>query len=131
MKCEDFYFLLIVIKNMTCFWDSLRNKLNINDTNREFILYLKKSNTKNISVNWNSSELTEKQLDENFEHIKNFDENKINDGYDCSICDPFLILVCELYNINIFHNFNGYEMKYIKDDSYKNINCRSNTSHFS
>ena len=116
---------------MTCFWDSIRNKLNINDTNREFILYLKKSNTKNISVNWNSAELTEKQLDENFEHIKNFDENKINDGYDCSICDPFLILVCELYNINIFHNFNGYEMKYIKDDSYKNINCRSNTSHFS
>ena len=116
---------------MTCFWDSLRNKLNINDTNREFILYLKKSNTKNISVNWNSSELTEKNLEENFEHIKNFDENKINNGYDCSICDPFLILVCELYNINIFHNFNGYNMKYIKDDSYKNINCSSNTSHFS
>ena len=116
---------------MTCFWDALRSKLNIKKKNKDFIGYLKECNKKETSVLWNNSKLIKKQFEENFEHIKNFDINSINNGYDCSICDPFLILICDIYNVNIIHNYNGYTMKYIKGDKCKNLKFKSNTGHFS
>jgi len=116
---------------MTCFWDTLRSRLNINNSNTEFISYLKGKNTKDITVLWNDIKFTEKQLDENYEHIKDFDKNNINNGYDCSICDPFLILICELCNVNIEHNYNSYRMKYFKPNNNKTIDVRSDLGHFS
>ena len=32
----------------------------------------------------------------------------IRNGYLCSTCDPFLCLVCQLFKLNICHNYNGY-----------------------
>ena len=116
---------------MTCFWDSLRNKLKINMNNVEFILHLKKCNKNKTSVLWNNTDLTKKQCDENFEHIENFNEKNINNGYDCSICDPFLILICNIYNVNIIHNYNGYKMIYTNDAGCKDLNFKSNSGHFS
>jgi hypothetical protein len=135
---------------MTCFWDSLRAKLHIKKkmNNSKFIDYLKKVNKKQTSVLWNNSKLTQKQFEENYEHIKDFDKNTIHNGYDCSICDPFLILICDIYNVNIIHNYNGHKMIYTKcEHKCKNEcinkcintgtnNCntlsfKSNTGHFS
>lgn len=116
---------------MTCFWDSLRKKLKIKEGNKDFILNLKKCNKKDTSILWNDLKLTKKQLEENYEHIRDFDETKINNGYYCSVCDPFLILICEIYNVNILHNFNGHKMKYTKGDGYKILEFKSNTGHFS
>jgi hypothetical protein len=116
---------------MTCFWDALRDKLNIKKNNKEFISHLKGCNKKDNSILWNDVKLTQKQLEENFEHIRDFNEKNINNGYDCSICDPFLILICEIYNVNILHNYNGYKMKYTKEGGNKTLNFNSNTGHFS
>ena len=106
---------------MTCFWDALRSRLHLNKSNQEFIQHLK-NNNKTVSVLWNGEILSKKQQEENIEHIRDFNENSINNGYDCSICDPFLILVCELYNVNINHSYNGYNMKYTKDNSQRTLN---------
>lgn len=115
---------------MTCFWDALRSRLNLNISNQEFIQYLKKNNKENVSVLWNSGELTKKQMEENYEHIRDFNEYRINNGYDCSICDPFLILISELYNVNINHNYNGYNMEYTKNKSERTLNFYSDIGHF-
>ncbi len=115
---------------MTCFWDALRNKLCIKENNHNFILYLKKNNKKQNSVLWNNIKLTQKQLEENFEHIKDFNEKKIYNGYDCSTCDPFLILISELYNIDIFHDYNGHKIMYTKKSNSKTLKFKSNRHHF-
>ena len=81
---------------MTCFWDSMRRKLNLGIDNPGLVRELKEGNTKCISVLWNGSELTAKQKEENFEHVRDFDVGTIHRGYDCSICDPFMILLCQM-----------------------------------
>ena len=115
---------------MTCFWDALRNKLNISMDNMIFVIHLKNNNTKENNILWNDEKLSTKQVEENYEHIKNFNEKSIFNGYDCSICDPFLILICNLYNININHNYNGYTMKYLKNTNFKTLHFSSDTGHF-
>ena len=115
---------------MTCFWDALRSRLNLNQSNKEFITYLKHSNKEYVIVLWNGESLSKKQMEENYEHVRDFNENSINNGYDCSICDPFLIMVCELYNVNINHNYNGYNMKYTKDNNERTLDFSSDTGHF-
>jgi len=125
---------------MTCFWDGiLRNinqddfnllNINKNNNNKEFILLLKKNNKLCKNVKWQSENINEQLLKENYEMIKNFNENNINQGYDCSSCDPFIILLSELFKINIHHNFNGVLVKYSHNNPRKTINFKSNKSHF-
>ena len=115
---------------MTCFWDALRSKLNISTDNKTFIIHLKNNNKKDIDVMWNDTSLSDKQRDENFEHIQNFNENAISDGYDCSTCDPFLLLICELYNISICHTYLGNALKYYKNNSPGVIHFASDRGHF-
>lgn len=107
---------------MTCFWDSLRNGLQLNISNNEFINNLKDKNTaNNTNILWNNISLTKKQLEENYIHVRDFDIQTINNGYYCSVCDPFIILICDIYNINIHHNYNGYLMKYTHINKYNTI----------
>jgi len=116
---------------MTCFWDALRSKLNIKDSNEIFIINLKSKNNKNKNILWNNTSLSDKQLEENYMHVREFDEKKINNGYDCSICDPFLILISTIYNVSINHNFNGVIINYKNNaESEKILNFQSNNNHF-
>ena len=117
---------------MTCFWDGIRSKLNISTDNVTLIRELKNKNQKIKEIYWNSNTepLTDKQAEENYEHINSFNEHAINDGYDCSCCDPFLILISYLYNINIEHNYNGVVINYINHNHSNKINFYSDRGHF-
>ena len=125
---------------MTCFWDGLLRNLNQEDLSllnsnknikiKDFILLLKKYNKICENVKWQEENLDEQLLKENHEMVKNFNENNINQGYDCSSCDPIMILLSELFNITIHHNFNGNNIKYTHMESRKIINYKSNRSHF-
>ena len=115
---------------MTCFWDGLRQGLKLNNSNKDFITYLQSNNKKVDTILWNNESLTKQQIDENYQHIKDFDMRYICNGYDCSICDPFLILITELYQVNINHNFNGYIMTYSKSNNTTTIYVSSNLEHF-
>ena len=79
-----------------------------------------------------NEEFTEKQLVENYDWVKSFDITQINQGYWCSICDPFLSLISELYCINIEHNYNGFLMKYTNQENLENktIYVSSDKGHF-
>jgi hypothetical protein len=125
---------------MTCFWDGILKRLsnedfkkfNINKPrNKDFVVFLKNHNTKTTNVKWNNEKLTEKQLEENFTHIKDFNINSIGGGYLCSTCEPFLFLVSHLFNVNINHNYCGHVMKYRINDTNRILNFKSNKGHFS
>ena len=107
---------------MSCFWDALIKHIKNEDLKiilrEQKITPLNLVNsliTKNKIVNTikiNNLELSEKQKKENFDHIKDFDLNTINDGYLCSTCDPFLILISDLLSININNNYNNNLIEY-------------------
>ena len=46
----------------------------------------------------------------------------MSQGYDCSICDPFLILICELFIININHIYLGNKIDYTNKKNVFNNN---------
>lgn len=104
---------------MTCVWESLitaipnfvfgdmkiqeRKKSKIKPD--DFVFYLKNKITRVDSIMINEEKLNEQQIEENYEHIKNFQVSSIKKGYYCSTCDPFLILVCYIFECSIFHSY--------------------------
>lgn len=132
--------ILLIIKRMTCFWSGILNGLpaeefdvvfnepkpNIN----AFINLLKKNNVKTDKVKWNGDALTEKQFEENHEHVNCYDVNNSRNGYLCSTCDPFLLLVCQLFQVNITHNYCGNPVKYEVENPKFVLFFSSNTGHF-
>ncbi len=118
---------------MACFWDGLRKSLKININNSEFVCFLKENNKKTTNVTCQGNPLSTNELKENKEHINIYKKENISKGYDCSTSDPFLLLICEIYKVNIDHSFNGYLVKYknICIDLNVNIhNFKSNKRHF-
>lgn len=107
---------------MSCFWDALIKKIKYNDlyylTNNDIINPINlalKLKEKNIIVNnifVNKKQITNKQQKENFEHINIYKVNTINNGYNCSTFDPFLILISKLLSITIKNNFNNHLIIY-------------------
>jgi hypothetical protein len=77
-----------------------------------FVSYLKMNNTKTNNIIVNDELLTDKLLEENFNTIKNYDIKNIRNGYLCSTCDPFLLLVCELFECSIWNNYCSSVIKY-------------------
>jgi hypothetical protein len=109
---------------MACFWNSIINRLNkdnyfkqINNNIRlipeHFVLSLKENNRKTNNIIWQGEELTEKQKDENFEHINSYNIKEIYNGYYCSTFDPFLFLICDLFDISITNIYNNNKIEYI------------------
>ena len=96
---------------MTCFWSGILSSLNTDDFNyinepskpniKNFIELLKRNNIDTKNVLWQNTKLTPKQLEENKEHIRDFNIENINSGYLCSICDPFLLLIACIFKVNI------------------------------
>ena len=124
---------------MSCFWDSLLQKINKGDLQNKNINnpqdlaeYLQKNNTITDNVLWNEESLSTKQMEENKEHITDYDKATMSQGYLCSTCDPFLLLICELFDITIKNNYNGTQITY--KNKIKNnyiIQILNTTSHMS
>ena len=126
-------------KNL-CFWSGLLSKL----TNEDF-QYAFKQNKSNIDVfinllidnnkyteniKWQNHYLTSNELKENFNHIQHFDKSTIYRGYDCSSCDPFLLLITYLFQITLIHNYCGHSITYQTKLPRKTITYYANTHHF-
>ena len=119
---------------MTCVWKGLLeglkkiklipNKCNV-DT---FVKNIKKNNLKTINVAYNGEKLTQQMIEENFQRIKEI--SNIEKGYLCSTCDPLMLLICELYNVNIIHRFLDNNIKYIKQESNIFLYFISDSEHF-
>lgn len=116
-------------QNMSCVYKCLIAKLKLKKVKPEkFMQMIKKYNKHTGDILWNGEELTKTQLQENYERIRCIKD--YNNGYDCSACDPLLLLVCQLYDTSIEHNFNGTEIKYTnKKFPGKIIYIDSNKNH--
>jgi len=125
---------------MTCFWDGILSSLDENDfqvvnekkynTVKTFVDLLKRLNRKTVNVTWNGEPLTDRQLDENSTAIEAYDKNNISSGYLCSTCDPFLLLIAEVFKINIQHKYLGRTMSYAVANHRKTVNYTSDGGHF-
>lgn len=126
---------------MTCFWTGILSSLTIDDFRfididakpaiKDFIHILKTKNTKSNDVYWNNSKLSEKEYIENIEHVKDYKIDTIHNGYLCSTCDPFLLLISQIFCLEIIHNYNGHIIKYRNIVSNrKPLHFRSNMGHF-
>jgi len=126
---------------MTCFWDAIRKNLNPNDytkielnhnvSHEEFVTQLKLKNKAVTQVKWQGEYPSKLQRTENYIHVRDFKVSSIRNGYDCSIADPFLFLVADLFNISIYHNYNGHMIVYAKDLAYRSIHLNSDQGHIS
>ena len=125
---------------MTCVWKGLLNCLNNSDFKQfdlskkpremEFVKLLKSKNCLCRSVTWQGKSMRKQFLDECFEAVKCFNERSINSGYLCSTCDPFLILVCEIFRVNISHRYCGHMVQYKVPGAIKTLKVTSNKGHF-
>lgn len=125
---------------MTCFWDGIISSLEIKDFQKlditikpspqEFVELLKKYNIKTHNVCWCNEKITDKQIEENYEAIQNYDINTINEGYYCSTFDPFLLLIAELFNLDIYHKYLNNTINYKSNNHTKVVEYSSNKSHF-
>ena len=126
---------------MTCFWDHILQSLNQEDlallnlqknnvNNHTFIESLKKNNILCENVKWQGTLMHKKLLDENFDAVKEYNENTINSGHDCSTCDPFLCLISKLLKLDIDHLYQNSLIQYRIDDSRRLLYFKSNSGHF-
>lgn len=121
---------------MSCFWIGILNCLRLQTTDeyiKGIIKYLKTNNKKTINILWNNTPLTENNLDENYTSILQLNENDIHNGYLCSTFEPVLFLLCELFHINIVHNYRQTTITYTHLDKtveYSTRNVKSDDHHF-
>ena len=123
---------------MACFWQGIITSLTKEDKGKldisshhipNLIEALKKHNTIDIEVLWQGNKLNKKQKDENFIHIKDYNTKSYNSGYLCGTCDPFLLLLCSILEINIKHHYLNNEIIY-SCKSNKTYIFKSNRGHF-
>ena len=130
---------------MSCFWIGLINAIDIESFQKlgytkkdrpspgEFIQLLKSHVVRTSQVKWNGNSLSAKELDENFEHVKSLNIHSVNQGYDCSSCDPILLLVFQILRRNIEHNYlQKYCMLYQHNNPTTDqpLQFASNAGHF-
>ena len=122
---------------MTCFWDGILKGLNsaglVSEGSIEKLIeFLKKNNKMTNNIIWNDEKLTEKEKIVNFQTVKNFDIGGIYNGHLCSTCDYFLLLICEIFCIDINHFFLNKLMTYRNkvNKTKRTITFHSDRGHF-
>jgi len=126
---------------MTCFWDGILKSLKKEDLQycnykepknpKNFIIFLKKNKKEMNNVLWQNNTLKKQEIKEYLDWIDEYDVNDIPNGHLTSICDPFLLLICELFSVNIKHQYNKYTILYKnKNKSRKTLIFSSNNGHF-
>jgi len=106
---------------MTCFWEGIITLLDLDEMNRvfsvvwrtkpkpkKFVKMLKKKNVLTTSA----KNLSERELQLNYERVEAIDVTKIGGGYLCSAGDPVLYLIGELFGYDIKHMFCGTCVEY-------------------
>ena len=125
---------------MTCFWDSILSSLNKDDfkllgeqkkPNRNTFIKVLKEKNKITNTLWQGKQLRNQEKKEHFEAIKDYNISGIRNGHLTSICDSFLLLICDLLKINIEHMFLNVNIKYNIENARKTLRFKSNKGHFS
>lgn len=126
---------------MTCYWDSVFSQLDLEDykfigtdksNNIQDLIRLLKSKNKYVdNVTWQKEKLSFNEKKEHYTAIDVYDIKGIKNGHLTSVCDSFLLLVCELFNVSIHHRFLNTNIMYDNLlQSRKTLEFSSNGGHF-
>jgi hypothetical protein len=126
---------------MTCVWDALIAKIPREDmrtalgitqpTAHTLVSSLKSKNCATVGVRWQGNALTQKQMEENMKWIETHDITTIRNGYDCSSCDAYIILVCYLFKVKIHHQYLTTQIVYDPPGPPKyTLSFANNSGHF-
>lgn len=131
---------------MSCFWKGLIASFSIKDRSffklknnsvslkniQAFVLRLQQLNTQTDKILWNNETLSDQQLQENYQHIQNYNLETINNGYDCSCSEPFLFLIAQLLQVNIVHDYDGNLITYTNTHTkgFRTLRFCSDREHF-
>jgi len=126
---------------MTCYWDSLYSQLDLEDykfigankpNNIEDLIRLLKSKNKYVdNITWQKEKLSFNEKKEHYTAVDVYDIKGIKNGHLTSVCDSFLLLVCELFNVSIHHRFLNTLINYDNlKNSRKILQFSSNGGHF-
>ena len=89
-------------------------------------------NTKCNNVLWQDHKLKEQELTEHIEAVNCYNIKGISGGHLTSTCDSFLLLICQLFKININHKYCKTMITYKNSENVRRtINFKSNRGHFS
>lgn len=108
---------------MTCVWVGILSRFSAQEINKrlcydnnffenrkpnekEFVALLKNNNKLTVDVLLDGIEISEKMMNENLEWVRDYNIDNIYHGHDCSTADPFLMLVCQLFCVDIYHIYN-------------------------
>lgn len=125
---------------MSCFWDGLSSSLYSHNLIKnqppaiQLAKFLKIHNMYTPNVKWQGERLSPQQMKENVDHISNYDTNQVGSGYLCSTCDPFLLLVSQLFRVNIEHQYLNTKIHYVYECTCGKtpiLRFRSDYGHFS
>jgi len=123
---------------MTCFWDGILQSLyssrepllKTRYSKEDFIKYLKRKNRRIENILWNNKPISSQEVEEHYKAIEEYDIKKIRNGHLCSTCDSFLLLICEIYKVNIDHIYMGNKISYRKVGGNRLLKFGSDRGHF-
>lgn len=121
---------------MSCVWIGLITALKLNESPLQFVQNLQRNNVYTDNVWWNGERLSEQAMKENTERISAITTRDVTDGYDVSGCEPVLLLVCQIYGVNILHTYNDHKISYVreypdtKECSNKTLKLCADRGHF-
>jgi hypothetical protein len=139
---------------MTCFWNGILSQLGVDDFKflgepfppisrkkriQEFIHLLQRKCVKMTDVLWQGERIRELDIKEShLPYIREYPVNLIGRGHDTGTCDSFLLLICQLFHVDIEHRYLGSLVKYqylprettIGEQSRKTLSFTSNRGHF-
>jgi hypothetical protein len=96
-----------------CFWKGLHTKVpglsDVASTPQQIVKFLQKHNVLTRNVTWQGQPLDAKLMMQNFIHVQQYDSNF--DGHLTSSCDVFLLLVAQLFRVNIDMKFAGTDIQ--------------------
>lgn len=124
---------------MTCVWEGIRGVIPREELLQvlpgtstlqptDLVAGLQRHNVHTPDVIHQGSALTVRQIIENQEAIRSI--TNIADGYLCSGCEPVLCLICQLFNYNITHIYNGVHIYYSIPGAKGTLTFGSSTNHF-
>lgn len=133
---------------MSCVWISLARGLKLKKSPAQLLALLKEKNTPTVDVVWKKKDkplspeskegqeeckrwvLSDKAQEEHEQWINEVEISGA--GYICAACDPFLLLVSQVFNVTIIHHYAGNT--FIFENTRSSTHCitlRSSKSHMS
>lgn len=95
----------------------------------ELVRALKENNSGTPDVRWQGQSLSTQEQGENARWIREYDEARIGEGHLTSMCDPFMILLCQLLRVSIKYKGDRSEVVFSVENSRREWTVCSSSTH--